>query len=606
MLAVFKHCWRQFLLIHLIINGLIFIILGPLAGALLQLVVAFSGDVALSDQDILMFLLKPVAFLPMLIVASIFSVIVFLEHAALLTLAYYGQDNRVISGTRLLTFLVQRGASLFNLALRILVRVLLVLLPFGLLLLLVYKALLGEYDINYYLSEKPPEFVQAALLGGLILVGLVFVSMRVFIDWAFCLPLLLINGMSPSEAMTGSKEAAREYRLHIAAWLAGWAIFSLTGAAAVGAFMLISGRLLLPLALDSFNIVLLVLIAISLLATVLNMGVAWISSSFLSLIIVRLFRDRGIDRSPGWLPAAGNASSLSSIFTWRRLTWALLAGLVFAALAVNSLLDRVLLEDRTEVMAHRGASAMAPENTLAAIQAAIDAGAHWVEIDVQETADDEIVVIHDSDLKKVGARPLKVADSSLAELQQVDIGTWFAADFSDQRIPTLKSVLELCKDRIGVNIELKYYGNERRLEQNVAEIVEAAGMQDQVVLMSLNFAGIKKLRELRPAWTLGLLSSVAMGKLNELDIDFLALNARSASRPRIRNTQDKGKQVMVWTVNDAVGMSVMFSRGVDAIITDEPALAVSILEQRANVEPVQRLLMHLADAFDQPSLYREQ
>lgn len=606
MLAVFKQYWRQFLLIHLIINGLIFIILGPLAGALLQLVVAFSGDVALSDQDILMFLLKPVAFLPMLIVASIFSVIVFLEHAALLTLAYYGQDNRVIGGARLLTFLVQRSTSLFSLALRILVRVLLILLPFGLLLLLVYKVLLGEYDINYYLSEKPAEFVQAALLGGLIVVGLVFVSMRVFIDWAFCLPLLLINGVSPAKAMTESQEAAREHRLQIGAWLAGWAIFSLLGAAAVGAFMVVSGKLLLPLALNSFNKMLLVLSAMSVVATILNMGVAWISSSFLSLVISSLFQKRGIDCSSGWLPAEGNATSLSSFFTWRRLTWVLLAGLVFAALTVNSLLDRVLLEDRTEVMAHRGASAMAPENTLAAIQAAIDAGAHWVEIDVQETADDEIVVIHDSDLKKIAARPLKVADSSLAELQQVDIGTWFSADFSDQRIPTLKSVLELCKDRIGVNIELKYYGRERRLEQSVAEIVEAMGMRDQVMLMSLNYVGIKRMRELRPAWTLGLLSSVALGNLNELDVDFLALNAKSASRPRIRNTQGRGKQVMVWTVNDAVGMSVMFSRGVDAIITDEPALAVSILEQRAELEPAQRLMMHLADVFDQPSLYQEQ
>jgi hypothetical protein len=78
------------------------------------------------------------------------------------------------------------------------------------------------------------------------------------------------------------------------------------------------------------------------------------------------------------------------------------------------------------------------------------------------------------------------------------------------------------------------------------------------------------------------------------------------SRAKIRNIQNRDKQAMVWTVNDAVGMSVMFSRGVDAIITDEPALAVSVLEQRLELNPAERMLMYLADVFDQPSMYKEQ
>ena len=249
---------------------------------------------------------------------------------------------------------------------------------------------------------------------------------------------------------------------------------------------------------------------------------------------------------------------------------------------------------------------MAPENTIAAIQAAIDAGADWVEIDVQETADGEIVVIHDSDLKKVAGKSMKIADSSIAELQSVDIGSWFGPEFSDQRIPSLQQVLELCKGRVGVNIELKYYGSERHLEESVARIVEATDMQDQVVLMSLNYNGIKKMRELRPGWTLGLLSTVSLGNVIRLDIDFLALNAQSTSRTKIRSIHNRDKKVMVWTVNDAVGMSIMFGRGVDAIITDEPALAVSVLEQRKELNPAERLLLHLADVFDQPSMYLEQ
>jgi len=270
------------------------------------------------------------------------------------------------------------------------------------------------------------------------------------------------------------------------------------------------------------------------------------------------------------------------------------------------LVERLQFDSSTEVIAHRGASAAAPENTIAAVQIAIDSGAQWVEIDVQETADGHVAVIHDSDLKKIGGSALTVAGSTLEQLQQVDIGSWFGAEFADQRIPTLEEVLLLCKGRIGVNIELKYYGKQVRLEQRVAEIVERTGMMEQVMFMSLSYDGIQILHGLRPEWKVGLLSSVALGRLAELDVDFLALNGRAASRNLIRQAHKMGKQVMVWTVNDPVAMASMIGRGADALITDEPELAVTVLEHFEQLEPTERLLIQLADLFDRPGLYREQ
>ena len=331
-----------------------------------------------------------------------------------------------------------------------------------------------------------------------------------------------------------------------------------------------------------------------------------ISSSWLSLLILKLFRDRNLSTGSRGKDVSGSDRRYTFLGNRNFLAWGALAGFLVAALLVYGLLGRIQFENRTEIMAHRGASTAAPENTMAAVKAAIESGAQWVEIDVQETADGEIVVIHDGDLKRVGGASLKVAESTRQELQQVDIGSWFGPEFADQRVPELESVLELCKDRIGVNIELKYYGREKQLEKRVAQIVDAAGMADQVVAMSLNYHGIKEMRRLRPDWTLGLLSSVALGNLAELDVDFLALNGRAASRHMIRQAHDRGKQIMVWTVNDAVGMATMIGRGADMIITDEPALGLSVLEQHRQLDPAERLLIQLADIFDQPSLYRDQ
>ena len=146
---------------------------------------------------------------------------------------------------------------------------------------------------------------------------------------------------------------------------------------------------------------------------------------------------------------------------------------VIAALIGGFLVDSIHLDDDIIVMAHRGSAGAAPENTLASIKRAIDDNADFVEIDVQETSDGEIVVIHDSDLMKVGNTNLKIWDATYEQLQDIDVGSWFSPEFSGERVPRLQQVLSLCKDKVRVNIELKYYGHDKRLEERVVEIVEA-------------------------------------------------------------------------------------------------------------------------------------
>jgi glycerophosphoryl diester phosphodiesterase len=246
------------------------------------------------------------------------------------------------------------------------------------------------------------------------------------------------------------------------------------------------------------------------------------------------------------------------------------------------------------VIAHRGASAVAPENTLAAVREAVEAGADWVEIDVQESADGTVFVFHDSDFKRVGGPARPIWELRDAELAAIDIGSWKSPAFSAERPPLLADVLALCKDRCGVLIELKYYGHSQRLEERVVGLVEAAGMADQVMAMSLSHEGIRKIRELRPEWKVGLLSSVALGNVTKLDLDFLGLNARTTSRKLVRQAHKRGVQVHVWTVNDPVDMSTQLGRGVDGLITDNPALARKVMTERADASFGEKLLIDLA------------
>jgi glycerophosphoryl diester phosphodiesterase len=218
-----------------------------------------------------------------------------------------------------------------------------------------------------------------------------------------------------------------------------------------------------------------------------------------------------------------------------------------------------------------------------------------------------VVVVHDSDFMKLAGVPLKVWDGTLEDIQAIDIGSWFSPVFHAERTPTLAAVLETVKGRAGLVIELKYYGHDVALERKVVALVEAAKMAGDVTIMSLDYEGIQKIRELRPDWRIGLLSARALGDLTALDADFLAVNMGMARPGFLRRARRAGKPVFVWTVNTPVDVSRMASLGVAGIITDEPAMARSVLEERASLNVAQRLLVHAAVLFgrEPPSFGRD-
>jgi glycerophosphoryl diester phosphodiesterase len=161
-------------------------------------------------------------------------------------------------------------------------------------------------------------------------------------------------------------------------------------------------------------------------------------------------------------------------------------------------------------------------------------------------------------------------------------------------VPSLEEVLELCRGKAQVDIELKDYGHGQRLEERTAEIVERVGVADQVILMSLSAGMARNMKALRPGWTVGLLTAKAVGDLTKADVDFLAVHVGMASPGFIRRAHRAGKDVYVWTVNDRINMSRMLSTGVDGVITDHPAQARQVLADRAEMSTAERLLVAAA------------
>jgi len=267
---------------------------------------------------------------------------------------------------------------------------------------------------------------------------------------------------------------------------------------------------------------------------------------------------------------------------------------LIASLVGATAMHSMNLKDRVEITAHRGGAGVAPENTLAAIRQAIEDGADWIEIDVQESKDGVVVVAHDSDLAKVAGNPVKIWEATADELRSIDIGSYFGPQFHGERVPTLQEVLQVCKGKVGVNIELKYYGHTQDLEKRVIELVDRFEMEPEIVVMSLESKGIEKMKSLRPEWTAGLLTAVVAGDLTHARSDFLAVKSSIATRHFIQAAHNRGKSVSAWTVNEGYAMSALISRGVDNLITDYPAVARRVLAERQEMSPLERLMVEMA------------
>ncbi len=157
-------------------------------------------------------------------------------------------------------------------------------------------------------------------------------------------------------------------------------------------------------------------------------------------------------------------------------------------------------EGSVAITAHRAGAAFAPENTIAALKKAIEAKADWAEIDVQLTADQELVVMHDTDLARVGGGNKQVGKATLAEIQSLDVGALHSAEFAGERVPRFSDLLMVAKDNIKLNVELKPHGasDVNELTRRVIDAIRAAGMISQCRICSQSYAGIQLARTLEP------------------------------------------------------------------------------------------------------------
>ena len=233
------------------------------------------------------------------------------------------------------------------------------------------------------------------------------------------------------------------------------------------------------------------------------------------------------------------------------------------------------------IIAHRGASMFAPENTMAAFQLAAEHGADAIELDAKLTSDGYIVVHHDATLERTTSGSGPLSRHSLIELKRLDAGSHFGPTFADERIPTLREVFERFGDTLMINVEMTNYAHPfDELPRKVVHRVREFGLQDRILLSSFNPIALWRAYRLAPEIPLGLLVGSHESQLARRCLKALA--PYDAFHPQddivqsktVDEEHAKGKPVFVWTVNDKERMKELLISGVDGIFTDNPCLAL--------------------------------
>jgi glycerophosphoryl diester phosphodiesterase len=227
------------------------------------------------------------------------------------------------------------------------------------------------------------------------------------------------------------------------------------------------------------------------------------------------------------------------------------------------------LTTRPLIIAHRGFSGRYPENTLASVRAAIQLGVDFVEIDVQETADGELIVFHDYRLNRICGVRGRVRDKTLADIQK-----------ANPQVPTLRQVLQMCRGRTRVLIEIK-----RADPRKVAAVISNTRMENDVIVFSLSIRRMKAIAAVNPRIPrFGLVARrlpLAMARLKAVGIEGIGLNRKLVRSARtVRRIHKRGWKLFVWTVNREAEMRKLAAWGVDGLITNHPDVAKSCLAER--------------------------
>ncbi len=581
--------WRSLLVLHLFFAGLGLAAFVPLSSWLATHLLTVTGLPAISNEDLLLIAFQPTGWGLMLGAGSLALTLMFLQTASiLLSLEVHGR-SRYHAATSALVQVLRRLPGILVLAFVQVAAHLLAALPFLLLIGGLGWFLLADYD-PYYLINEWPTAMRLFVAGSAVLAGGMLIGNgSLYLRWLLALPALLFEDRSPLSALRRSQALTRGYRSGIALLMLSSALLTLALPVVFSVLYREGAIVLLNWVPSQMGLVIASMLLIMTGYLVLGALLSFLAVSWNGLLIRQLFlRACGVRQTHPPRPTA----KLGGWLSWIAEALVVALALGQAGWILHDFLD---IEDSVTITAHRGSSINAPENTLAAIELAIAEGADYIEIDVRQTADGALVLLHDRDLRRLGGPATPVWQLTLDEVRAMDAGAWHDPAFAGEQVPTLPEVIEAVRGRAELYLEIKPAAQTPNLTRDTLALLEAEDMLDDTLIAALDRNLLAEVADLQPDVRRVLFVHSIVGTANYSGLHAVGKRAAIVDRSTVGRAGRDGHELHVWTVNDRTEMGRFIDLGVDSIITDRPDVLAELLQERAELSDPELLLVKLSN-----------
>lgn len=256
----------------------------------------------------------------------------------------------------------------------------------------------------------------------------------------------------------------------------------------------------------------------------------------------------------------------------------LLAGFKLASQQKSKSSGIYVTDIPVKIIAHRGSSRRAPENTVSSILCSVEDKADYAELDVQQTKDGVVVLMHDKNLKRLSKLNKNVEETNYKNIEELSVYGNNFKKFKGEKIPTLDQVVKKTKGKIKLDIEIKSYGNNFNLPERVVNIIEDNNAVDNSIVCSFDYNVLQKVKKLNPKIQIGYITCSNSEDIFRLkDVDFYSVCNAKVDKELIDKVHRRNKKIHVWTVDNIKDMNKFVRMGVDGIITDYPEKLRGIL-----------------------------
>ncbi|KAA0805576.1 glycerophosphodiester phosphodiesterase [Bacillus sp. JAS102] len=551
-----------FQLAYKLLAAIVFV---PLFGIIFNKLLYFGGYANATNDELLAFLKTPYGILAIVILSLLALFLIFTEFAVLIVISYFAHKRQKVKLRPILYKTVTYLPTLFTYCLPGFILYAVVLLP---LLNMGYEtALIPQIQIPNFITGELFKTTMGQVGYYTFFAVVAYLNLR----WIFVLPIVVLEQKPFRVAARKSATLVKESFFKVLFFLVGFFI-------SIGiVYVIFLGIYLLCLwGVYEFTnpkgtFALLAESTISVFLTSTLYLFSFIVTPFYIMAITRLYLQKVPVEDVLLEEGLDYSKTKADKCFFQKHRWKFIGvyivGIITAGMVVAFIVTFISNSYKEPIiMAHRGYISKGVENTKEAIQGAIDAKADYAEIDVLQTKDGELAVIHDLKLKRLANANVHVSDLTMDELRQLTL----SQDGFSGQISTLDEIIKLAKGKIKLNIEVKLHGGEKDFVNKVLKAIKDNEFEKQCVIQTLHYPLIKEFKRANPDIKVGYILYASRANLKNVKADFYVAEEYMLNKKLVKEARKLNKPIYVWTVNDMESLQGYYKLNVDGIITDYP------------------------------------